>query len=216
MPHPRLLSSRGPSIAPERRGFRHEPPERMISQALTMQAPACAKDLRVTDDRLRDRFGVLFRQTYPELCNFVAQFVRSRAMAEELVQDLFLRLWEKRASWEAELPSRSYLYRAARNRAFDHLRHERIVEQTVALSAGDLAPADPLSGDDPDHDDLKAALQRAIERLPERTRQVFTLSRGHGLTYAQIADTLDISVKTVEGQMARAFRNLREELRRYL
>ena len=188
----------------------------MISQALTLQAPACAKDLRVTDDRLRDRFGVLFRQTYPELCNFLIQFVRSRAVAEELVQDLFLRLWEKRASWDTELPSRSYLYRAARNRAFDHLRHERIVERASAASADDLVPADPLRTDVPDRDALKAALQDAVARLPERTRQVFTLSRGHGMSYAQIADALEISVKTVEGQMARAFRYLRNELRAYL
>lgn len=188
----------------------------MISQALTMQAPACAKDLRVSDDRLRDRFGVLFRETYPELCSFVSQFVRSRAVAEELVQDLFLRLWENRASWNTELPSRSYLYRAARNRAFDHLRHERIVELASAASAVNLVPADPFPAEAPDRDALEAALRSAVARLPDRTRQVFTLSRGHGMSYAQIADALDISVKTVEGQMARAFRYLREELRAYL
>src|SRR5437762_8700363 len=58
------------------------------------------------DESLRERFGVLFERRYPELCHFVLQFVRSRAVAEELVQDLFLRVWEQRAKWEQELPSR--------------------------------------------------------------------------------------------------------------
>ncbi len=66
------------------------------------------------DEGLRERFAVLFRERYPELCHFVLQFVRSRSVAEELVQDLFLRIWERRQSWEQELPSRSYLYQAAR------------------------------------------------------------------------------------------------------
>ncbi len=189
----------------------------MITEALPIQAPACVmKDVRVPDDRLRDQFGMLFRRIYPELCSFVVQFVRSRAVAEEIVQDLFLRLWEMRASWETELPSRSYLYSAARHRAFDYLRHERIVERTAAAAAGDDASAAEQSDNDAEHNDLQAALQRAIDRLPDRTRQVFTLSRGHGLSYAQIAAALDISVKTVENQMARAFRSLRQQLERYL
>ena len=70
---------------------------------------------RVTEDEsLRERFAMLFRARYAELCQFVLQFVRSRSVAEELVQDLFLRIWERRQSWEQELPSRSYLYQAAR------------------------------------------------------------------------------------------------------
>jgi len=73
------------------------------------------------DESLRERFAVLFRERYAELCHFVLQFVRSRPVAEELVQDLFLRIWERRQSWEEELPSRSYLYQAARNRALDDL-----------------------------------------------------------------------------------------------
>lgn len=171
----------------------------------------------MTDDQLRARFGGLFRQSYPELCSFVTQFVRSRALAEELVQDLFLRLWERRASWEAELPTRSYLYRAARNRAIDFLKHERVVERTArTVTELTLEPVQPLEPEDADTDALRDAIQAAVAQLPERTRQVFVLSRGHGLGYAQIADALGISVKTVEAQMARAFRLLRGRLRHYL
>ena len=92
------------------------------------------------DESLRERFAVLFRERYPELCHFVLQFVRSRSVAEELVQDLFLRIWERRQSWEEELPSRSYLYQAARNRALDHLKHERIAERASAHQPDDDDP----------------------------------------------------------------------------
>ena len=87
------------------------------------------------DESLRERFADLFRAHYAELCHFVLQFVRSRPVAEELVQDLFLRIWERRQSWEEELPSRSYLYQAARNRALDHLKHERIAQRAPTAPA---------------------------------------------------------------------------------
>jgi RNA polymerase sigma-70 factor (ECF subfamily) len=189
----------------------------MISNALPLPVPAYREDVNLTDDSfLRERFGALFRQFYPELCNFVVQYVRSRAVAEELVQDLFLRLWERRMDWKAELPSRSYLYQAVRNRALDHLKHERVVDRGVrpSLYSGDAAQ--PAVDEELAGQSLEAALRVAIEQLPDRTRQVFVLSRGHGLSYAQIADALDVSVKTVEAQMARAFRLLRDRLRSYL
>lgn len=189
----------------------------MITQALSPPVPARSEDARVTDDDpLRERFGILFRQSYPELCSFVVQFVRSRAVAEELVQDLFLRLWERRAEWEIELPSRSYLYQAVRNRALDHLKHERIVQQTASRSAAEAERTEPVPDTDLASQGLELAIRRAIEQLPDRTRQVFVLSRGHGLTYGQIASALGISVKTVEAQMGRAFRILRDRLRDHL
>jgi RNA polymerase sigma-70 factor, ECF subfamily len=192
----------------------------MITQALCLPVPTrSGENARVTDDDLlRERFGILFRQSYPELCSFVVQFVRSGAVAEELVQDLFLRLWERRAEWETELPSRSYLYQSARNRALDHLRHERIVQQTASRSAAEMEAerTETVPNTDLATQELDLAIRRAIEQLPDRTRQVFVLSRGHGLRYGQIADALGISVKTVEAQMGRALRILRDRLRGYL
>jgi RNA polymerase sigma-70 factor (ECF subfamily) len=168
----------------------------------------------IDDRRLRDRFGALFRQFYPALCSFVVQYVRSRAVAEELVQDLFLRLWERRESWQDAMPSRSYLYQAARNRAFDHIKRQRVAERESLELVEETDP--PAAEAELDAQDLRAALDRAIEQLPPRTREVFVLSKGHGLTYPQIAEALTISVKTVEAQMTRAFRILRGRLTEYL
>lgn len=167
------------------------------------------------DDRLRRRFETLFRETYAELCNFVVQFVHSRAVAEELVQDLFLRLWERRAQWAAETPSRTYLYHAARNRALDHLKHERIASMAPPETSEEDEPF-PAAERELHAADLRTALDAAIAELPDRTRQVFILCKGNGLSYLQIAKAMDISVKTVEAQMARAFRILRGRLAMYL
>lgn len=167
------------------------------------------------DESLREQFAVLFQERYAELCQFVLQFVRSRPVAEELVQDLFLRLWERRQSWEAELPSRSYLYKAARNRALDHLKHERIAERAPAYPLDEAAFTLNVE-QELDAEDLRTALHAAIEQLPDRTRQVFVLCKGNGLTYPQIAEALGISVKTVETQMGRAFRILRQRLGKFL
>lgn len=168
------------------------------------------------EDRFREDFGALFRATYGELCSFVVGYVSSRAIAEELVQDLFLRMWERRASMQQEVPARSYLYHAARNRALDYLRHERIVHRTSSELAYEGERFSESADAELNAEDFNAALQVAIEQLPPGTRQVFVLCKGHGLKYTQIAETLDISVKTVEGQMSRAFRMLRLQLKDYL
>ena len=168
------------------------------------------------DESLRERFAALFRARYAELCHFVLQFVHSRPVAEELVQDLFLRIWERRQSWEEELPSRSYLYQAARNRALDHLKHEGIAERASAYHPDEDEALTPDVDQQLDAEDLRTALHTAIEQLPDRTRQVFILCKGHSLTYPEVAEALGISVKTVEAQMGRAFRILRGRLKKYL
>ena len=168
------------------------------------------------DESLREQFGLLFRERYPELCHFVFQFVRSRAVAEELVQDVFLRVWEQRDRWRDELPSRGYLYQSARNRALDHLKHERIVQHVSVHEPTDEEALGPHPDQELVTADLRAAIRTAIEQLPDRTRQVFVLCKGHGFTYAQIAEALGISAKTVEAQMGRAFRMLRGRLKKYL
>ncbi len=164
----------------------------------------------MSDEQLaREQFSALFHQFYPALCNFVVRYVRSGAIAEELVQDLFLRLWERREEWGETIPSRAYLYRAARNRAFDHLKHVRITGRELidpSMHTFDLPDAEV------ELEDLRTALHRAIERLPPRSREVFVLAKQHGLTYLQISEALSLSVKTVENHMSRAFRLLRKSL----
>lgn len=169
--------------------------------------PEWLERLRAGDERA---FEALFRAFSPGLVALVTRYVNSRSVAEELVQELFLTLWQRRMSLEVSQGVSTYLYVAAKNRALTYLRHERIVERHATSVLGRID--DPTS---PADNDLLAMLelQDAIEQLPTRCKLVYTLSRQQGMTNAEIAACLDISIKTVEAQMSRALRILRERLR---
>ena len=139
----------------------------------------------------------------------------SRAQAEELVQDLFLWVWQRCPVIDESTPSRAYLYRAAHNGALNRLRRQRI-EQRWTEEQPDRVPTGAPPGRDVEHAELLDAVQEAVDRLPPRCGLVYTMSRQEGLTYAEIAEALDLSVKTVEAQMARAFRHLRQALAPHL
>lgn len=166
-------------------------------------------------DRIQDgdraAFEALFRAYAEPLCAFTEQYTQSPEIAEELVQDLFFKIWKNRDHWSPTVSVKSYLYTAARNLALDYLKHERVVEtwkeETFQERPVLEAPDERLH-----HDQLRKAVQEAVENLPDRSRQVFKLSRRHGLTYQEISQVLDISVNTVETYMRRAFRSLREQL----
>lgn len=157
---------------------------------------------------------VLFNEYHGPLCGFAYRFVRSRAVAEELVQEVFLYLWEHRSELEIGDPKR-YLFTAVRNAATSYLRHQHVTDRgeadTIALFS--KSPATPER--DLRVTELASALQRAIARLPERCRLVFTLSREEGMAHKEIADVLGISVKTVENQMVHAYKALRQYLAPY-
>lgn len=156
-------------------------------------------------------FDTLFRAYYASLVGFAQSLVRERALAEELSQDVMLELWRRRESLVLQESVRAYLYQSVRNRALNHLRHERIERTRQPDLEPDASMAPP-----PDQEvaerDIDAAVRAAIAKLPPRCREVFEASRVHGLTYGEIATTLGISVKTVEAQMGKALRILREEL----
>ena len=170
-------------------------------------------------DRLRqgdrDAFDTVFRAHYPLLVGVAERIVGERALAEEVGQDVMLELWRRRETVTVEESLRAYLVRAARNRALNHVRHERMKVRTAPFAAGETvtqAEAPRRLAEE----EIQAAVQAAVSALPERCREVFELSRGQGLRYAEIAETLGISVKTVEAQMGKALRVLRERLAPWL
>ena len=151
-------------------------------------------------------FESLFRAFAPGLCTFVARYVDSRAIAEDLVQDLFLTLWRKREEIAIDGAVDVYLFGAARNRALNYLRHQRVEDRfrTMVLERSDsqvvLREGEILE---------LLEVQEAIDTLPARCRLIFSLHHQQGLTYAEIARSLGLSIKTVETQMGRALKALR-------
>lgn len=152
-----------------------------------------------------------FRTHYAGLVAFAAQRTRSVAEAEDLVQDVFLGLWRRRAELPVDDAMRPYLYRAVHNRALNAIRNDR-----TAGGGSDTIEAQVAHTAQPDEEvearELDQLVNAAVARLPERCRMVFLLSRESGLSYSEIAETLGISVKTVETQMGRALKFLRSEL----
>ena len=160
-------------------------------------------------------FEVLFRERYSSLCRFVYGYVHSREVAQDIVQDLFLRLWERARIPIASLTA-AYLYTAVRNRALSYLRHQRAWAPRTPFASRMPCPSRVEADHDLQEHELHEALQRAVADLPERCRLVFTLRRYRHLSNAVTARTLGISVNTVEQQMRRALKSLRNRLTPYL
>ena len=132
-----------------------------------------------------------------------------------MVQDLFVWIWDHRFEWQPQGALGAYLFRSVRNRAVSRLRHEQVEERFHQRLAGTTSPLS-RPAESPDQaiaaDELSAAIDAAIANLSDRCREVFLLSRQQGLTYSQVADTLQISVKTDEIHMTRALAGLRQAL----
>ncbi len=162
-------------------------------------------------------FEALFRRHYTGLFRFAWRLTGAAADAEEVVQDVFVAIWAQRATWAPTASVSGYLYAAVRNRVQKAVRHAR-VEERYAEQVGDAQtePSAARVAPAADHAhgaaELRAAVHRTLAALPERCRLTFLLNREQGLSYAQVAEALGVSVKTVETQIARALVVLRREL----
>jgi len=177
--------------------------------------PALLERIRSGDEQA---FEHLFRSYYQPLCDFATTYVRSRETAEELVQTIFLRLWEKREEFEPAAGVAAYLFAACRNRSLDHLKHEGVVARAEGPGgwAGDPGSAlgsPPIRPDEAAQiTELTQAIRQAVQQLPERCRAVAILRWEHQLSHAEIARALGVSVKAVEAHLTRARAVLRERL----
>ena len=158
----------------------------------------------------------LFRDHFNGLCQFASGYVKQDEVAREIVQDAFVSLWEKRTSIDLSKPVKSYLSTTVRNKCLNHLRNSK--KFSSDLLALENLPED-AGYDQPDklvESDIRDQIIRAIDELPEKCREIFRLSRDRHLKYRQIADHLQISVKTVETQMSKALQHMRIRLAEYL
>ena len=156
-------------------------------------------------------FEAVFRAFYPRLVGAAEHLLRERDRAEDVAQEVLLELWRHRERLEPRVSLVGYLYRAVRNRSLNQLRHDRVVRDVEPRLPG----RDPAPGADREllAGELHDAVRATVARLPDRCREVFELSRVHQLRYAEIAGAMGISVKTVEAQMGKAIRLLRDGLR---
>lgn len=160
-------------------------------------------------------FEHIFQKHYDELVRYAFTLLKEQDLAQDMVQKLFVNLWEKRDHLEIQSNIRSYLFTAVYRTCLNKLkqikedRNKRVPlenEQIKAVTTDNFV----IQGE------LEQSIARAMEKLPEKCREVFGLSRIKNYSYAEIAQALDISVKTVENHMGKALKMMRVELAEYL
>lgn len=168
-------------------------------------------------DRIRNSeekaFEELFFKYYKSLCIFSMQFVRSPELAKDCVQEVFLKIWRQREDWEIHYSLKVYLYQAVRNQALNQVEKMKKRREYSAsyfeenkynlTGSSDAFSAQGL---------LIEKIWSIVDKMPERRRTVFELHRKHGLSYKEIAQVMDIAIKTVENHMGKALQDIRDTI----
>ena len=162
----------------------------------------------------KSSFKRLFDEHYQPLCNYAFRIIHDLDEAEDIVQEVFVKLWHQRTAIEIKKNPTSYIYTMVRNQAFEVIRRSttglrvkedlRYIQENAVLQNVDDVEIEKYL--------LIDQIYTSIRQLPPKCGEIFTMSKINGLTYTQIAETLDISVKTVESQMGKALRLLRTML----
>jgi len=157
-------------------------------------------------------FETLFRSSYSSLVKYAGTLIKDQDSAEEIVQDLFFRLWQNKEKLNIESSLNGYLFRSVHNSCLHQIEHLKVVDR----HAREVALESEISTEDPaellQYSELQAKIARILERLPERCGQIFCMNRFEGLKYSEIAIKLSVSVKTVEANMGKALKEFRKAL----
>jgi len=161
-------------------------------------------------------FEKVFKAHFKALHAYALAIVKDAADAEEIVQTVFLKLWENRFTLKITSSVKAYLYKAVYHSSINHLNHQKVrmkhSEQQLQLHQQEEATESRAFQEE----ELAAQIKHALDLLPEKCRMVFFLSRFEELKYQEIADRLDISVKTVEAHMGKALKLLRSQLAEFM
>ena len=161
-------------------------------------------------------FKYFFAIYYDDLCNFVNSYLRDETLSEDIVQSIFIYLWENRDSLPSNSSIKAYLYTATKNKSLNHLRNEKNKHRIEgALFAQTESFSDESADRYLEFEELKTILSRAVEVLPTQCKTIYQLSRDEGLSQKEIAEKLGITMKTVENQMTIAIRKIKEHLQPY-
>jgi RNA polymerase sigma-70 factor (ECF subfamily) len=159
-------------------------------------------------------YQFVFNELYEKLCKYAFLYVDDEAIAKDLVQELFVKLWERRQSLQIKTSLQSYLFSSTKNICLNHIRDNKGTERfDDMLIQIEEETAQEMSGfEDMDNAYYLEQINLAINSLPLKCKEIFLMSRKSKLTYAQIAEELNISKKTVENQMGIALKKLKDKL----
>jgi RNA polymerase sigma-70 factor (ECF subfamily) len=155
-------------------------------------------------------FKTIYNTYFEGICRFLNYYTHDSFAIEEIVQDVFVHLWNERHSQDIKF-IKTYLYCSARNKMLNYLRdkenHDQLLNKWAQQQLNEQGERDCV-----DRNEFSRLLQIAIEELPEKCREIFILSRNEKLTYKEIAEIQNISIKTVENQMGIALKKIRAKL----
>lgn len=199
-----------------------ENPENSSAHLFSLSSGASPQPSGLGDDELLIRrtfaqdarlgFAFLFRRYHTNLCNHAIRFIHSKAVAEDIVADVFLAMWANRHFERIETSYRAYLYRAVRNRAYNCLKKELGRQVTMEDAGSGLVSASPNPDQVIQYNELQLKVEATIQQLPPQCRRAFLLHRLEGKKYEEIGRELAITNSAVERLIGRALARLRNEL----
>ena len=157
----------------------------------------------------------IFEVYFEEVCHHIYRIIPDTAICHDIAQSIFMELWQKRRSFSIRTSVGAYLHRMARSRSLNYIRDNKHFVTDNEAAIREMADSQSTPLDTVMEAELNTVITEAINRLPERCRLVFALSRFEGMSYKEIAEALEISVKTVENQMSKALQQLRLALEIY-
>lgn len=163
----------------------------------------------------KEQFELLYEKYFDDVTSFLYMYAANQSQLKDWVQEVFIKLWKKRTRIDFDHPSfKSYLLKTARNHALKQLQKEKnysswLEENLIFLTEARTSPQESNGNIS---SDISALYRKVLAGLPPRARETWELSREDGLTYAEIAETMGVSVKTVETQISKVLHVLRKEL----
>ncbi len=163
----------------------------------------------------RKEFKSIFSEWYNPLCNYAFSIVKNNQQAKDIVQDVFLQIWEQQDQHFIKTSLKSYLFKATYHKTLEKIRKSKRHQEVVSLSANGITNEVTMPDFQKDANlyRIKEEINNSIRQLPPKCQEVFLLSRKNGLTYTEIANDLGISKKTVENHMIKALDFLRNNLK---
>ncbi|WP_066831904.1 RNA polymerase sigma-70 factor [Rufibacter ruber] len=154
----------------------------------------------------------LFKQYYGLLCRTAVRFTKDTEAAEDLVQEVFCKIWQNREVLEVSTSYKAYLVRSVTNQALNYIEKQKRLVLTEDTTSFESSFSANTTMETMEGTEMETRVQKALQALPPQCRLIFEMSRFEELTYKEIAESLDLSPKTVENQMGKALRILREKL----
>jgi len=161
-----------------------------------------------------NQFELLFRSSYVSLVRYAKTLLKDHDYAEEVVQDMFFKLWQNREKIKIESSLNGYLFRSVHNSCLHYIEHNKVVERHAEEISYHHSQVQDSPSDILLYKELQERIAAILEKLPERCGKIFYMNRFEGLKYTEIAKKLSVSVKTVESNMGKALKEFRRELKK--